>query len=47
VNDVITKILWEEREELRKKLEKMDEMEEEEHSPLVSVRPNFDGPKSQ
>ena len=46
VNDVITKMLWEKREELRKKLEKMDEMEEEEHSPLVSAKPNLDNEKS-
>ena len=35
------------KEELRKKLEKMDEMEEEEQSPVVSVMPNLDSVKSQ
>jgi hypothetical protein len=32
----------EERKELRKKLEEMDEMEEEEHSPLISMMPNLE-----
>ena len=32
---------------MRKKLEKMDEMEEEEESPSVSVMPNLDSVKSQ
>jgi hypothetical protein len=38
---------WEEKEELREKMEIMDEMEEEEQSPLVSLMPNFDSVKSQ
>ena len=39
--------MWrEEREDLRKKLEKMDEMEEEDHSPLISVLPKLGGKKS-
>ena len=37
----------EEREDLRKKLEKMDEKEEEEHSPLILVLPKLAGEKSQ
>ena len=47
VTNVITKMSWNEREELRKRLEKMDEMEEEEQSPVVSVMPNLDSVKSQ
>ena len=47
VTNVITKMSWDEREELRKKLEKMDEMEEEEQSPVVFVMPNLDRVKSQ
>jgi Zn-dependent M16 (insulinase) family peptidase len=39
VNNFITKISREEREDVRKKLEKMDEKEEQEHSPLISVMP--------
>ena len=31
---------------MRKKLEKMEEMEEEDHSPLISVLPKLDGKKS-
>ena len=38
--------LREEREDLRKSMEKMDEKEEEEHSPLISVMPNLAGEKS-
>ena len=34
-------MLQEERRELRKKLEEMDEMEEEVHSLLISVMPNL------
>ena len=45
--DIVTKMLQNEREELRKKLEKMDETEEEEQSPVVSVMPNLDSVKSQ
>ena len=37
---------WEEREDLRKSMEKMDEKEEEEHSPLISVLPKLAGEKS-
>ncbi len=36
----------EERDDLRKKLEKMDEMEDEDHSPLISVFPKSDCEKS-
>ena len=36
----------EEREDLRKSMEKMDEKEEEEHSPLISVMPKLAGEKS-
>ena len=36
----------EEREHLRKSMEKMDEKEEEEHSPLISVMPKLAGEKS-
>ena len=43
VNNVITKMLREEREDLRKNLEKMDEKEDEEHSPLISVMPKLGG----
>ena len=45
VNNVVTKMLREEREDLRKKLEKMDVKEEEEHSPLTSVIPKLVGEK--
>ena len=38
--------LQEEREDLRKSMEKMDEKEEEEHSPLISVMPKLAGEKS-
>jgi hypothetical protein len=38
--------LREEREDLRKKLKKMDENEEEEHSPLISGLPKLAGKKS-
>jgi hypothetical protein len=38
--------LWEKREDLKKKLEKMDEKEEEDHSPLILVLPELDGKKS-
>jgi hypothetical protein len=41
------KCLQYEREELRKKLEEKDKMEEEEQSPVVSVMPNLDSVKSQ
>ena len=41
VNNVVTKISREEREDLRQKLEKMDEKEEEAHSPLISVLPKW------
>ena len=37
---------WEEREDLRKKLEKMDEKEKEEHSPLILVLPKLAGNNS-
>ena len=33
----ITKISWEEKEELKRKLEKMEEEEEEENSPSIAV----------
>ena len=46
VNNVITKMSWEEREDLRKKLEKMDEKDEEEHSPLISALPKLACKKS-
>ena len=36
----------EEREDLRKSMEKMDEKEEEEHSPLILVMPKLAGEKS-
>ena len=36
----------EEREDLRKSMEKMDEKEEEEHSPLILVMPKVAGEKS-
>ena len=39
VNNIVTKISREEREDLRQKLEKMNEKEEEAHSPLISVLP--------
>ena len=39
-------MLREERKDLRKNLEKMDEKEEEEHSPLISVMPKLAGEKS-
>ncbi len=41
VKNVATKVLCGERQELRKKLDEMDEMEEEGHSPLISVMPNL------
>ena len=47
VTNVVTKMKWEKREELRKKLKKMDEMEKEEHSPFVSVMPYLYYAKSQ
>ena len=46
VSNVVTKMSWGGREDLRKKLEKMDEMEEEDHSPLISVFPKLDCEKS-
>jgi hypothetical protein len=46
VSNVVTKMSREERDDLRKKLEKMDEMEEEDHSPLISVFPKLDCEKS-
>ena len=46
VNNVITKMSQDEREELRKKLKEMDKMDEEEHSPLISVMPNLACKKS-
>ncbi len=46
LNNVVTKILREEREDLRKKLEKMDEKEEGEHSVLILVMPKLSGDKS-
>jgi len=39
-------MLWEEREDLRTKQKKMDEMEEEDHSPLILVLPKLGGKKS-
>ncbi len=45
-NNVITNMLWEEREDLRKNLEKMAEKEEEEHSPLILVMPKLAAEKS-
>ena len=39
-------MLWEEREALRKNLEKMAEKEEEEHSSLMSVMPKLAAEKS-
>ena len=35
VGNVVTKMLQEEREEFRKKMKKIDELNEEEHSPLI------------
>ena len=46
VNNVITKMSQDEREELRKKLKEMDKMDEEERSPLISVMPNLACKKS-
>jgi hypothetical protein len=46
VSNVINKMSQEEREDLRKKLEKMDEMEEEDHSSFILVLPKLDGEKS-
>ena len=43
VNNVVTKIAREEREDLRKKLGKMDENEEEECSPLILVMSKLAG----
>ena len=37
VNNVVTKMMWEDREDLRKMLKEMDELEEEGNSPLNSV----------
>ena len=41
VNNVITKMSQDERDKLRKKLNQMDEMDEDKHSPLISVMPNL------
>ena len=46
VSNAVTKMLWEEREYLRKNLEKMDEKEEEQHSPFISVLPKLAGEMS-
>ena len=46
VINVVTKMLRRERKDLRKKLEKMDEDEEEEHSAIISVMPKVSGEKS-
>ncbi len=46
VNNNITKMSQDEREELRKKLKEMDKMDEEEHSPLISVMRNLGCKKS-
>ena len=46
VNNVVAKMTREEREVLRKKMEKMDEKEEEEHAPLISVMPKLEAEKS-
>ena len=37
-NNVVCKMMWEEREDLRKMLREMDELEEEGNSPLNSVQ---------
>ena len=37
LNNVVNKIIWEDRESMKKKLEEMDEIEEEENSPLISL----------
>ena len=37
VNTVVSKMMWEDREDLRKMLKEMDELEEEQNSPLISV----------
>ena len=39
-------MIREEREDLRKKIKEMDELEEEENSPLISVMPNLAHKKS-
>ena len=36
-NNVVSKMMWEDREDLRKMLREMDELEEEGNSPLNSV----------
>ena len=46
VNNVITKMSQDEREELRKKLKEMDKMDEEDHPCLISVMPNLACKKS-
>ena len=46
VNNVVAKMTREEREVLRKKMEKMDEKEEEEHAPLILVMPKLEVEKS-
>ena len=46
VNNVIAKILCEEREDLRRKLEEIDKLTEEEHSLSISVMPNLACEKS-
>ncbi len=46
VINVVTKMSRRERKDLRKKLEKMDEDEEEEHSAIISVMPKVSGEKS-
>ena len=43
INNVVPKIAREDREDLRTKFEKMDEEEEEEHSPLILVISEFAG----
>ena len=45
--DIVTKVMQEEREDFRKQLEKMDELEEEENSPSISVMSNLACKKSQ
>ena len=39
VDNVVTKISWEEREESRNQMEQMDGLKKEEHSPLISAMP--------
>lgn len=42
VNNVVPKMLQDERKELRKKVKEIDDMDVEEHSPLISGMPNLE-----